>query len=994
MPQMTPIDYRVLRNQLAAKEGVGYWRSLAELAETPEYLELAQGEFADESQLWHAPVSRRSILKLLGASMALAGLSGCTRQPEEHIVPYVNMPENLVPGKARYYATTVALGGYAHGVLAESHEGRPTKLEGNPDHPATLGACDAISQASVLSLYDPDRSGSVRHQNVISRFEDCLGAIRQRQHEWDASNGSGLCFVSETITSPSERDQIDRLKRRWPHARWFVHDPVDRRSVFDGSELLFEQPLEPRYRFGRAAVVVSLDADFMQSQPGFLRYARDFMDRRRPTNHQTAPSRLYAIESNLTSTGAVADHRQALRWQDIEPAARQLAIALGVKMAEPRQKVLPDAWINAVARDLERNRGEVLVVPGEQQPPAVHAIAHGLNEALGAFGETVEWTQPVTGNVGGPDLVALRDAIDAGEVESLIVLGSNPVYSAPADLNFSDAFQRVPWRLHWGEYEDETGRLCHWHIPAAHLLEAWGDVRAYDGTVSLVQPLIQPLHGGKTALQMLSAIGNGQENEPRVLLLEYWRAQYAGTDFDGFWKQSLHDGLMPKTRFPAVDAQVKPDWERVLPEQDSITEERLTLQFRPDPALWDGRYANNGWLQEMPRPLTTLTWHNAALISPALAQEYGLNDGAEVELSADGHTLDVPVFVLPGQPRQAITLSLGEGRTYAGRVAKGIGSNAYRLRAASARWATPVTLRVTGNHRQLAAIQTHNNIEGRDMVRSASWSEYQNDPGFAQEATEDHSLYPEHKPADSEAEHAWGMAIDLSACIGCNGCVTACQAENNIPIVGPEEVSRGHDMHWIRVDRYFSGGLDAPGVTFQPVPCMHCENAPCEYVCPVGATQHSADGLNQMIYQRCVGTRYCSQNCPYKVRRFNWFDYTGTSAAYPAEPAAQNPDVTVRSRGVMEKCTYCVQRINTVRQNAEVEERPIADGELKTACQQSCPTEAIVFGDLADAKSEVNRWKEHPLNYAMLGHLNTRPRTTYLAAVYNPNPDIDSEGGE
>lgn len=992
MPPMSSIDYSALREQLAGKEGVGYWRSLAELAETTDYLDLSQGEFADESQLWNAPVARRSVLKLLGASMALAGMAGCTRQPDEHIIPYVSMPEHQIPGRARYYATTAMVAGYAHGVLVESHEGRPTKLEGNPDHPATLGACDAIAQASVLSLYDPDRSSAVRHDGVISGFTDCLMTLKERQREWDASGGRGLCFLTGTVTSPSEQQQMKTLRQRWPQARWFVHEPVDRQSVFAGSQLLFGKALEPRYQLENAAVVVSLDADFLQSQPGFLRYARDFSARRRPRDHQTPQSRLYALESTPTITGAAADHSRSLAWHEVEPATRQLAIVLGVKVAPPERKVLPEKWVRAVAADLEQHKGAALIVPGEQQPATVHAIAHAINEVLDGFGATVDWMLPLAESDGAADLADLARAIENKEVDSLLVLGANPVYSAPVDLEFDELLQQVPWRLHWGEYRDETARLCHWHIPAAHPLENWGDARAYDGTISLIQPLIQPMRGGKSALQMFAAIGEGLEKDPRELLLDYWRDHYTGDDFELFWKQSLHDGLVADSRSPPVKPVIQAAWQEQLSPAMKVPEQALVLQFRPDPALWDGRYANNGWLQEMPRPLTTLTWHNAALISPRLAEEYELDDGQLVELMVGEYTVEVPVFVLPGHPDVAITLSLGHGRSSAGRVAQGIGTSAYRVRVSAALWAAPVTLRATGAQQQLAAIQTHNNIEGRDLIRGASWEEYQKNPAFAQRSAEELSLYSEPRPTDRTASHAWGMAIDLSACIGCNGCVTACQAENNIPVVGPEEVSRGHDMHWIRVDRYFSGSLDSPGITFQPVPCMHCENAPCEYVCPVGATQHSADGLNQMIYQRCVGTRYCSQNCPYKVRRFNWFDYTGTSAAYPAEPAVQNPDVTVRTRGVMEKCTYCVQRINTVRQDAEAEGRPIADGELKTACQQSCPTQAIVFGDLADPDSEVNHLKSSPLNYAMLAHLNTRPRTTYLAAVHNPNPELSGDG--
>lgn len=997
MPPMSSIDYSALREQLAGKEGVGYWRSLAELAETTDYLDQSQGEFADASQLWNAPLSRRSILKLLGASMALAGMAGCTRQPDEHIIPYVNMPEHQVPGRPKYYATTALVGGYAHGVLAESYEGRPVKLEGNPDHPATLGACDAIAQASVLSLYDPDRSAAVRREGVISRYTACLMTLQKRQSDWDASEGRGLCFLTAAVTSPSEQQHIEKLQQRWPRARWFMHEPVTRQSVFRGSELLFGKALEPRYRFDKAAVVVSLDADFLQSQPGFLRYARDFSARRRPRDHDTAQSRLYALESSPSITGASADHKRSLTWYEIEPAVRQLANELGLNVTPPQQKVLPDVWVQAIAEDLKHNKGAALLVPGEQQPPAVHAIAHAINDTLAGFGSTVEWITPVAGQ-GAEGLSALAQAVEQGQVDSLLIFGTNPVYSAPADLVFEELLQQVPWRLHWGDYYDETARLCHWHVPAAHALETWGDARAYDGTASLIQPLIEPLHGGKSALQMYTAIDKGLEKDPRELLRAYWQGHYAGSPavedqpanrvFEQFWKQSLHDGVVANSRFPSVMPSIRAGWQGHLPQPRTAPESALVLQFRPDPALWDGRYANNGWLQEMPRPLTTLTWDNAALISPRLAQQHNLEDGQRVELAVGERRLKVPVFVLPGHTDRAITLPLGYGRHSAGRVAEGVGSNGYRVRESAHLWATPVTLTATDEQQTLAAIQTHNNIEGRDLIRGASWDEYLENPRFAQHAAEELSLYPEPWPAQREASHAWGMAIDLSACIGCNGCVTACQSENNIPIVGPEEVSRGHDMHWIRVDRYFSGGLDSPGVTFQPVPCMHCENAPCEYVCPVGATQHSADGLNQMIYQRCVGTRYCSQNCPYKVRRFNWFDYTGSTAAYPAEPAIQNPDVTVRSRGVMEKCTYCVQRINTVRQDAETEGRPIADGELQTACQQSCPTKAIVFGDLADPDSEVNRLKASPLNYAMLEHLNTRPRTTYLAAVNNPNPAL------
>jgi len=978
------------KNGLAGKRGAGYWRSLTELAAQQGDILCSDGDARS--------ISRRGLLKLLGASMALAGLPACTREPRNLLVPYVQQPERLVPGLPRYYASAALVGGYAQGVLAESHEGRPVKLEGNPDHPASLGACDAITQASVLTLYDPDRSASVRHRGAIASYSEYLRALGEKRQQWNATRGGGLAFVTGTVTSPSQRARIQALREHWPEARWYLHEPVDRRGVYAGSQILFGRPLEPRYRLERVDVAASLDADFMQAQPGFLRYARDFTARRRPRDNESDLARLYAVESTPSVTGANADQRLGLAYPQIEDAARQLAIALGVDVAPPLRNPLPDRWLAALVADLERHRGSALVIPGDQQPAPVHALAHAVNRELNAFGNTIEWMPPIAFDPEARPLAELAATMEAGEVDSLVLFDSNPLYSAPADLEFAERFRKVPWRLHWGEYVDETARLCHWHIPAAQALETWGDARAYDGSAALLQPLIQPLHGGKSALQFLNALEQGgdgapaADNEALELLRDYWQSQYRGDDFEHFWRRSLRDGLVPDSAAETVSAEISRDWRKKLPEPKPAAD-GLTLQFRPDPALWDGRYANNGWLQELPRPLTTLTWDNALLVSPERAAREKLRDGSLVKLTSGGRTLTVPILILPGQPQNAATLSLGYGRTAAGRVGDGVGVSAYRLRASDSPWAAPAAIRATGAEQTLALTQVHHNIEGRDMVRAADLDQYLRNPHFAQRQAPELSLYPEPEPLPAgEGRHAWGMAIDLSACIGCNACVTACQAENNIPIVGAEEVARGHDMHWLRVDRYFSDALtDAepqPRATFQPVPCMHCENAPCEYVCPVGATLHSGDGLNQMVYQRCVGTRYCSQNCPYKVRRFNWFDYTGTAAAYPALPPLQNPDVTVRARGVMEKCTYCVQRIVAVRRTAETGGRPIADGELQTACQQACPTQAIVFGDLAQPDSRVSRLRANPLNYAMLEELNTRPRTTYLAAVHNPNPQL------
>ncbi|MEC9482151.1 MAG: 4Fe-4S dicluster domain-containing protein, partial [Halomonas sp.] len=652
----------------------------------------------------------------------------------------------------------------------------------------------------------------------------------------------------------------------------------------------------------------------------------------------------------------------------------------------------PESWLQPMVEDLRRHAGQAVVVPGDQQPPEVHAIAHAINERLDAYGRTVSYIEPVDHSHAARPLEELTETMRGGAVNSLVVLGSNPVYTAPADLEFRKAYQQVPWRVHWGENDNETGQMSHWHIPATHSLETWGDARAYDGTASFIQPLIQPLHGGKTGLQMLAALLEGTDEPALELLVAYWRERYEGDDFALFWRRGLHDGMVADSAFATVDASPREAWTQGLsrPAPQAVAKDRLMLQLQPDPAVWDGSYVNNGWLQELPRPLTKITWGNALLISPVLAEERQLEDGDVVRIRTERGEVETPVYVLPGMPDHAVTLQLGYGRNGIGHVADGIGSDAYVFYTSDHKWATPVSLEKTGGFERLATTQHHYAIRGRDIIRATTLDEYRQNPDFAKRPGPHHSLYPEPWPAEREAYYAWGMVVDLTACIGCNACVTACQAENNIPIVGQEEVIRGREMHWIRIDRYFEGPFESPHLMFQPVLCMHCENAPCEYVCPVEATQHSASGLNEMIYNRCIGTRYCSQNCPYKVRRFNWFDYTGEQATYSTPEPAYNPEVTVRSRGVMEKCTFCVQRINRARISASIEDEPIPDGALKTACQQACPTQAIVFGDISDDESHVKRLKEHPLNYGMLEHLNTRPRVSYLAGVGNPNRRVEA----
>jgi len=736
-------------------------------------------------------------------------------------------------------------------------------------------------------------------------------------------------------------------------------------------------------------------------------------------------NRLYVIESTPTNTGAVADHRFRLRPSEIEGYLRRIAYALGVKAeatSPPNQQSNSSDWVTAVAKDLLQHRGKSAVIAGDYQSPMVHALAHSINHALGNVGNTVTYTDPVEAEP-VDQTASLRELVrdmDAGQVDLLLIIGGNPVYNAPADLQFVERLSKVPLRVHLGLYDDETSAQCHWHIPETHYLETWSDARAYDGTVSIVQPLIAPLYRGKSAHELLAALLSQPERTGYEIVRDYWKAHLDSgnqeispqtmtepnraqtNEFEEAWREALRSGVIAKTALPVKQVSLRTDWSNqaqptVTP---SVASSELEIIFRPEPFIYDGRFANNGWLQELPRPLTKLTWDNAALISPATAQTLGLSyeiaaRGGEhgevfadlVELEYQGRKLRTPIWIVPGHADDCVTVHLGYGRSRAGRVGSGAGFNAYALRTSDSPWSgRGLMLRKTGEQFALANTQLHSNMEGRELVRSASLADYLKNPNFAHER--DHapprslSLYP---PVEYKG-YAWGMAIDLGTCVGCNACVVACQSENNIPIVGKTEVMHGREMHWLRVDRYYEGPVENPKTNFQPVPCMHCENAPCELVCPVGATVHSSEGLNDMVYNRCVGTRYCSNNCPYKVRRFNFLLFQDWDT--PSLKMLRNPDVSVRSRGVMEKCTYCVQRINEAKIDAEKEDRPVRDGEIVTACQAVCPAQAIVFGDINDPKSRVSQLKAQQRNYGLLEELNTRPRTTYLAAVRNPNPEI------
>ena len=955
-----------------------YWRSLDELAATEEFRAFVEDEFPNRTPDWNDPASRRRFLRLTGASIALAGASACTKQPKELIVPYVRQPEEMIPGKPLFYATAMSVAGIATGLLVESHLGRPTKIEGNPEHPASLGATDATMQASVLTLYDPDRSQTVTRNGYISGWGTFIAALTAARDAAKPKKGAGLRILTGTVTSPTLASQIQDFLTEFPEAKWHQYDPCGRHSARAGAMLAFARPLDTIYRFDRADVIVSLDSDFLCSTtPGSLRYAHDYSARRRAAaeNPDRTPPRLYVAENTPSVTGSMADHRFRMSASGVAQFAASIQGDTGAMSAEAR----------AVLKDLQAHHGASIVIAGEYQPPSVHAVVHAINQTLGNAGKTVVYTDSIEANP--VDQIAslselVKDMRD-GAVETLLILGGNPVYDAPADLNFLDALRKVKLRAHLGLYSNETAAWCHWHIPEAHYLESWSDARAYDGTVSIVQPLIMPLYGGKTPHEVMNVLNDAADQSAHDTVQAYWQTQHRGTDFDDFWQITLHDGVMAGTALPErTPPSVK------MPEP-LATGAGLEIVFRPDPSVGDGAMSNNAWLQEMPKPQNKMTWDNAVWISPKSAEHYGVTTGDVIEIDLRGRKVAGPVWIMPGQADESLTVHFGYGRTRAGKVADGIGFDAYSVRTASTLWqGTGANITRKSRGYTFATTQHTQTMEERDPFRAATYVDFHNTPDFARPEEKrlpnDLTLFPQWE----YNQYKWGMSIDLNSCVGCHACTIACQSENNIPVVGKEEVAKGRHMNWLRVDRYFKGPPEDPELYFQPVPCMHCENALCELVCPVAATVHSAEGLNEMVYNRCVGTRYCSNNCPYKVRRFNFFLYSdwATQSLY----GVRNPDVSVRSRGVMEKCSYCVQRINEAKITAEKQDRPLRDGEIVTACQQACPAEAIVFGDLNDSNSRVAKLKRQQRDYSLLEELNTRPRTTYLARLRNPNPDLEN----
>jgi len=987
--QRGKLDLATVKAQIEQTTGPEYWRSLEELAGSEEFQEMLHREFPKGASEWLDSVSRRGFLKTMGASLALAGLTGCTRMPVTEIVPYVKQPESIIPGRPKYYATAFTLGGYASPVLVESHEFRPTKIEGNPEHPASLGGTDIYAQASLLDLYDPDRAQNITYMGDTRSWPAFMEALKGPMNVQKSMAGAGVRILTQGVTSPTLAAQINDYLKTHPQAKWHVWEPVNRDNVYEGAKLAFGEVVETRYDLSKADVIVSLDADFLSAGfPGSTRYIRDFAARRNPDGNM---NRLYVIESTPSATGMKADHRISVKASMVSAFAAVLAQNGEVSAGYANV-------VEAIVADLQAHQGSSVVIVGDHQPAVVHALAHHLNQALGNVGKTVFYSDPVDANPvnRSESLKALADDIRGGKVDMLLILGGNPAYDAPYELEFASALKSnaVSFKVYLGTHRNETAELCQWHVPEAHYLESWSDARAYDGTVSIIQPLIEPLYGGKSGHELITILAGQSGLAGHDLVQQYWQKQHAGADFDSFWRKSLHDGWIANTTFAAKNTAVKTV---AFPANQAGTADTVELNFRRDPSIHDGRFSNNGWLQELPKPLTKLTWDNVIMIGPKMAERQKLNSKDVAELSYNGKTVKGPVWIQAGHPDNSVTIFLGYGRAKAGRVGTGFGFDVYPLRTSQNPWiATGVTLKATGETIDIASTQGYQTMETPDgserpLVMEATLDEYKKEPNFAKEGEppKELTLYKPELFDYSKQEYAWGMAIDLNKCVGCNNCIVACQSENNIPVVGQYQTRRGRHMHWIRVDAYYNGPRENPKGFFQPVPCMQCENAPCELVCPVQATTHSTEGLNDMVYNRCIGTRYCSNNCPYKVRRFNFLLFQDWET--PQFKLMRNPDVTVRSRGVMEKCTYCVQRINEHRIDAERADSTIKDGTLQTACQQSCPADAIVFGNINDPNSRVSKLKAESRSYSLLGELNTRPRTTYLAEVRNPNPELEEK---
>ena len=937
--------------------GNKFWRSLEEYQHSEAFGEMLKTEFPSIFELW--TVDRREVLRVMGASLAMAGMSSCKPARSDEVVPFVNRPEGYLEGRVDHYATAVLFDGYAQPVLATTSAGRPIKLDGNPEHPAFRGGSTPFMQAAILDLYDPDRSQQPLMNARPASWADFDGQMVKWRGAWRASGGAGLRILIGPSTSPTLLRQIAELKAAFPQARVHSFDPL---QGYDGPT----QRLRPKLE--AADVIVSLDDDLLGPGPMQAINGRAWGERH--GDNGGIRMRLFVAECTPTQTGAKADQRLAV------PPSRLPALALSLVGSGPVQLTKRElAWVEQAKKALDAARGRSLLSVGRYAPPQLQALALRANEALGNLGRTCE-LEPQIGYVpaaGETFLDLIRD-IEARRVSALIVVAANPTYQAPGDIPFASIYAKVPLRVHAGSHVDETAALSNWHLPLPHQLEDWSDARAPDGTPTIVQPVVRPMYDSRSAHEIMAALTSDEGPTARELVRQTWAQQLSD---DAAWANALKMGF-----FAAPQDEATPTAATSIgnAKPADSREGELEIVIRPDPTIHDGSFANNSWLQELPKPLFKTTWENIVAISPRLASAMNIDSGAMLRVESGGRAVEGPAWVLPGQPERVVTLYLGYGRRRGGRIGTGIGYDAYRLRSAAQPWTAFGTVKPTGANAVLATTQEQHLMDGEveGLVRTVTPER----PSALRspEETDQTSFYPDWP----QGKRAWGMVIDLDRCIGCNACVVACQAENNIPVVGKKQVHEGREMHWLRVDRYYAGDPDDPETHFEPVPCMHCEQAPCEMGCPVHATVHSPEGLNLMVYNRCIGTRTCSSYCPYKVRRFNWFDYT-TDAPTPTE-AQRNPDVTVRGRGVMEKCTYCIQRIEAAEVQADIQNRSVREGEVMTACQQACPAQAISFGNLADAESAVAKQRKSPRNYSLLGEQGTRPRTTYLAKI-GEDPD-------
>lgn len=1021
------------------------WRSMAELEKSPAFEEILQREFPRGADVYQdSGLSKRDFMKLMGASIALAGvgLAGC-RRPEAYLVPFNKGVEWSIPGKFLYYASAMPIRQGAMPLIVSTVDGRPTKLEGNPLHPFSNGGTDGFTQASVLDLYDPNRSKVFKQGGSEVSAETFEAFLKQTAQ----SGGQGVAFLVERKNSPTRDRLRAELEAKYPGLLWVEYEPLGDGEAAKAAAATFGQGIRLLPKFENADIVLALDSEFTNTSDKGVGFAAGFYPRRHPDQKNGSMNRLYVVENHYSTTGGLADHRLRCKASDIGEFARQLAEKVAAESGNsalasaagsaPKSGVhFDDKWVTECAKDLVAHKGRSLVIVGEQQPAWVQALVLAINGALGGLGSTL--TGLTTGEKPAASITDLATAISSAAVKTLFIFGGNPAYNAPANLGFAELLKKVHTSVRLGLFEDETSKVSTWHVPAAHFLEAWGDVRTYDGTYTAIQPMILPLWNGVSELEILAQLAGRPKPTGPEIVRETFSTAYGDTA--DAWNSLLRVGFQPESRFAEAPLSANASALTSLTGGvQPVPAGGLELVFLQSSSVDDGRYANNSWLQETPDFETKVTWDNVALVSPATAKRLGIrvnnlvwtdaiaelsNTFSEdvvknedtfdivadiIEIKAGKDTIRAAALVAPGHADDSISIALGYGRTEVSALMEGVGFNAYPLRTSdSPRFRTGIEVSKTRDRYPLARTQEAQSMHGRDLFREGTLKRYQEDPKFAQTMGMDGHIPPNlslYSHPKLTSEEQWAMTVDLNTCSGCNACLVACQAENNVPVVGKEQVRKNRDMAWIRMDRYFAGDPEDPEMLAQAVMCQHCENAPCETVCPVNATVHSEDGLNLMAYNRCIGTRYCANNCPWKVRRFNYFDYNerpieslylgplNKKGMADSLKLQKNPNVTVRMRGVMEKCTFCIQRIEDAKISRLVEAGARNKNEVpvhafKTACQQACPSDSLVFGNKKDKNSEVARLRNSDRAFVMLKYLNTTPRVSYLARIKNPNTEM------